>query len=451
MMDNTAFRVTRPSRRLRLDTLVRLRWLAVAGQTAALLIVHIGLDYPLPVGLAFSLVALSAWINVFLKIRSPAAVRVSEKAAALQLAYDILQLSGLLYLTGGLGNPFAFLLLAPVMVSATALSAWYTLALGALATFAASFLTVSHFPLPWPGEVGFSQPPVYVIGVWLALVLTLGFMSTYAFKVADEGRKLADALAATELVLQNEQHLNALDGLATAAAHELGTPLATILLAAKEMTDEFEDGDHRKDDILLIRQQAERCKAILRRLTSLSSDEDSTYQRMSVSQLMEEVADPHRGFGVEIVVEGAGDGPEPVGTRNAAIRYGLGNLLENAVDFANDKAEILAQWDARTLTITIRDDGPGFTPDLLARIGDPYVTRRGRNRETGGGLGLGFFIAKTLLERTGAKLFIENRSPPATGASIRVTWPRATIEAKEQVDAYGFSGHKQPQDLDNPT
>ncbi|WP_417692315.1 ActS/PrrB/RegB family redox-sensitive histidine kinase [Roseibium sp.] len=444
MLENTAFRVAGPSQRLRLDTLVRLRWLAVAGQTAALLVVSIGLGYPTPVGLAFSLVALSAWLNVFLKIRSPAAVRISERSAALQLGYDIAQMSGLLFLTGGLGNPFAFLLMAPVMVSATALSARYTIVLGTLATVAASLLAVLHMPLPWPGDTAFARPPVYSVGVWVALVLTLGFMATYAFKVANEARNLADALAATELVLQKEQHLSALDGLATAAAHELGTPLATILLAAKELSDEFEDDDPRKEDILLIRQQSERCREILRRLNSLSSDEDTTFQRMSMSQLLEEVIDPHRGFGVALETSLSGEGPEPVGSRNAAIRYGLGNLVENAVDFADSKAEVGALWDNKSVTVTIRDDGPGFSQDLLTKIGDPYVTARGRTgrSETGGGLGLGFFIAKTLLERTGAKIAIENRPPPETGASIRVTWSRATIETKERVDASWISGHK---------
>lgn len=193
-----------PHRRLKLDTLVRLRWLAVAGQTATLLFVHIGLGYPLPIGFAFSLVALSAWLNVFLKVQTSWPLRVSETAATIQLAYDILQLSGLLYLTGGLGNPFAFLLLAPVMVSATALSAFNTFQLGVLATLSASLLAAFHMPLPWPGPEEFHLPVLYSIGIWVALVSSLGFMGIYAFRVAEEARLLADALSATELVLARE-------------------------------------------------------------------------------------------------------------------------------------------------------------------------------------------------------------------------------------------------------
>lgn len=436
---------TLPRRSLKLDTLVRLRWLAVCGQTAALLVVHVGLGYPLPIGIAFSLVAFSAWLNVFLKIHSPSSLRVSEATATLQLAYDILQMSGLLFLTGGLGNPFAFLLLAPVMVSATALSARNTVMLGILATMCASLLAVFHFPLPWPVAAEFTFPPVYSVGVWIALVLSLGFMAVYAFRVAEEARQLAGALAATELVLAREQHLNALDGLATAAAHELGTPLATIYLVAKELSNEIEAGDPRREDIDLIRSQSERCRDILLKLTSLSSDQDQTFQRMPVAQLLEDVVDPHRGMGVKIRVTVKGDGSEPVGSRNAAISYGLGNLLENAVDFAETRVDVTAGWDKQMLSISIRDDGPGFAPDVLARIGDPYVSARSgksARKETGGGLGLGFFIAKTLLERTGARLFVENQARPTHGAYIRITWPRASIESPDRMDEPGFSLHK---------
>ncbi len=444
MPDQPTSNITLPHRRLKLDTLVRLRWLAVGGQSAALLVVYVGLGYPLPAWPAFAMVAFSAWLNIYLKIRSPSAMRLSERAATMQLAYDILQMSGLLFLTGGLGNPFAFLLMAPVMVSATGLSARYTVLLGILATACATSVAIYHLPLPWSVGDDFNLPIVYSVGIWIALVSTLGFMAIYAFRVAEEARQLADALAATELVLAREQHLNALDGLATAAAHELGTPLATIYLAAKELTDEFEADDTRGDDVALIRSQAERCRGILQQLTNLSSEEDQTYQRMPVSQLVEDVIDPHRGTGVAIHSSQKGVGAEPVGTRNAAIRYGLGNLLENAVDFARSRVDVSANWDETTLSISIKDDGPGFSVDILGRIGDPYVSVRGGKspqRGTGGGLGLGIFIAKTLLERTGAKLNLENLPPPEKGAHVRVSWPRALFESEDRVDETSFSSH----------
>ena len=424
-------------RRLKLDTLVRLRWLAVGGQTIALLLVYAGLGYPVPIFAGFALVALSACLNLVLKLRSPNTKRLSEQAAALQLAYDILQMSGLLFLTGGLGNPFAFLLMAPVMVSATGLSASKTILLGILATISASLLAVFHLPLPWPETAEFELPPVYSAGLWIALVLTLGFMAVYAFRVAEEARQLAGALAATELALARQQHLTALDGLATAAAHELGTPLATIYLAAKELADEIEAEDPKNEDILLIREQAERCRGILRQLTSLSSNDDRTYQRMPVSLLIEEVIEPHRGGDIEIVTSLDGTGPEPVGTRNAAIRYGLTNLIENAVDFAANEVLILATWDSTSLSISIQDDGPGFSVDVLSKIGDPYVSVRkkrfGKNLGSGG-LGLGVFISKTLLERSGARMSLDNRPLPDHGAVIRITWQRDAFEAADTVD-----------------
>lgn len=444
MADQIASNLLVPHRRLKLDTLVRLRWLAVAGQSAALLIVHVGLGYPLPVGPAFILVASSAWLNVYLKIRTPTATRLPERAAVWQLGFDILQMSGLLFLTGGLGNPFAFLLMAPVMVSATGLSARLTFYLGALAIVCASVIAVYHYPLPWPEAERFALPLIYSVGIWVALVLTLAFMAIYAFRVAEEARQMADALAATELVLAREQHLNALDGLATAAAHELGTPLATIYLAAKELTDEFEDGDIRGEDVALIRSQAERCRTILRQLTSLSSEGDETYQRMPVSQLIEEVIDPHRGAGVPIHTDLQPDSPEPVGTRNAAIRYGLGNLLENAIDFAESNVAVSASWDDNVVSISITDDGPGFSQEILSRIGDPYVSMRGSRSSAkpgGGGLGLGIFIAKTLLERTGAKVQLENRPPGQNGAHIRITWQREAYEKVPGVDEPPNSSH----------
>ncbi|GGF02769.1 ActS/PrrB/RegB family redox-sensitive histidine kinase [Stappia taiwanensis] len=431
-------------RRLKLDTLVRLRWLAIAGQTSALLVVHFILEYPLQLSFCFALVAASAWINIFLKIRQPQLHRLSERSATLQLAYDLSQLGGLLALTGGLGNPFAFLLLAPVMVSAAGLSAHKTVLLGILATAIATFLAWVHLPLPWPGAENFTLPPLYLTGVWVALVLSLCFMGAYAFRVAEEARQLSDALTASELVLAREHHLHALDGLAAAAAHELGTPLATIYLTAKELSGDLQGAEDQpvtaghREDIALILSQAERCREILSKLSSLSDDRDQNFQGLPLSHLIEEVVEPCRAFGVAIDIDIRGEGPEPIGLRNPAIPYGLGNLLENAIDFADSTVKITARWDAQEVRIEIADDGTGFAPDVITRLGEPYVTARGGGRDarpgqgkSGGGLGLGFFIAKTLLERTGADLRLRNRPPPAKGAVVRISWPRLAMDGRQ--------------------
>ncbi len=424
------------ARRIKLDTLIKLRWLAIAGQTGAILFVGIALGYPFPIGWCFALVALSAWLNLFLKLRFPASLRLGNAAAALLLGYDIVQLSVLLFLTGGLENPFSILLLVPVMVSATTLSPRYTVTLGAVVLAISSLLTLQHFPLPWPVDTRLDYPLPYLAGVWVALLCALVFMGIYTFRVAEEGRLLSDALTATELVLAREQHLSALDGLAAAAAHELGTPLATIAVVAKELEREMPPGSAAAEDIALLRSQVTRCREILGRLTSLSSTTDWRLARQPVPVLLAELTEPYRGGGVtiEVTVE-RGDGPEPIGQRNPAILYGLGNLIENAVDFARSKVEITANWTRTAVIIVVGDDGPGFAPEIIRHIGEPYVTTRATpGSETkpdheAGGLGLGFFIAKTLLERTGARLELTNRSPPRQGALVRIRWPRAAYEA----------------------
>jgi two-component system sensor histidine kinase RegB len=425
------------SRSLRLETLVRLRWLAVAGQTVAVLFVEFGLGFPLPIGLCFAWIAVSALLNLVLRLRYPASLRLGTWPAFVLLAYDVVQLAGLLYLTGGLENPFAFLLLVPVIVSATALAPRPTIFLSLLVIGLASLLALAHRPLPWYPDQSLPLPLVYVAGVWVALVSACVFTGVYTYRVAKEARRLATALNATELVLAREQHLSAVDGLAAAAAHELGTPLATIALVAKELEREFPAGSLHADDIALLKSQSQRCRDILAKLTSLSGQADQHLARLPLSHLIDEVVEPYRTFGVEIAIApGKGGGVEPVGRRNPAIVYGLANLVENAVDFALSRVDVASEWTDKEVAVTIKDDGPGFAPGIIDRIGEPYVTTRGPSDggsagdhdHEAGGLGLGFFIAKTLLERTGARLKFANRDSPESGAVVRVVWPRAVMD-----------------------
>jgi two-component system sensor histidine kinase RegB len=281
-------------------------------------------------------------------------------------------------------------------------------------------------PLPLP----------YVGGVWVALVSACVFTGVYAFRVAEEARQLAKALNATEMVLAREQHLYALDGLAAAAAHELGTPLATIALVAKELEREIPPGSPYAEDVALLRSQSQRCREILSRLTSMSGQVDLHLARLPLSHLVEEVVEAYRAFAAKIVVTPPkGRGPEPVGRRNPAIVQGLVNFVENAVDFASEHVTVGTEWTDDIVAITIADDGPGFSAAIIDRIGEPYVTTR-RDRPAGegapdheaGGLGLGLFIAKTLLERSGAAIDLANRPAPEQGAVIRVAWPRALMD-----------------------
>ncbi|RCS25213.1 sensor histidine kinase [Phyllobacterium salinisoli] len=416
------------SRRLRLTTLVRLRWLAIAGQTAAILFVMLYLQFPFPVSVCFVLIAASAWLNLFLSFRYPVNHRLEPGAAITVLAFDLFQLAGLLYLTGGLQNPFAVLMIVPVIISATSLPGRSTMALGVFVIVCTTLLAIEHRPLPWYPGVEMTLPFLLVAGVWCAIVSALVFTGVHVYRVAEEARLLADALTATELILQREQHLSALDGLAAAAAHELGTPLATIALVVKEMQRALPKDDRMADDVELLRSQAQRCREILQRLTSLSSEGEEHMSRLPLSSLIEEVIAPHRNFGIVIDVrKTGGEGPEPVARRNPGVIYGLGNLIENAVDFARVRASVAWGWTDSTVEIIILDDGKGFTPDILDRIGEPYTTSREAS-QNGGGLGLGLFIAKTLLERSGAQISFHNRSDPGQGAEIRVIWPRAALE-----------------------
>ena len=421
-----------PRRNVRLDTLVRLRWLAIIGQTTAVLGVYYGLDFELPIYACLAVIALAAWLNVALRLRFQITQRLDPDRAAWLLAFDIGELAVLLFLTGGLQNPFAFLFLGPVLLSATALPPRFTLMLGGFAVACATILVFVHYPLPWDSEDPLKLPPIYMMGVWLSILLAIGFIGVYAWQITEESRQLADALAATELVLAREQHLSQLDGLAAAAAHELGTPLSTISVIAKELENAIAQNAPHGEDVRLLREQAKRCRDILAKLTELSAGGEP-FDRMSLSALIEEVVAPHRNFGVVIDVEMPSERPsEPVGARNPAIVYGLGNLLENAVDFARERVVVNAHWNEDAVEVVISDDGPGFAPEIMARIGEPYVTSRNRDitrmDEEPTGLGLGFFIAKTLLERSGAVLTFENRAFPARGAVVRIHWRREEFE-----------------------
>jgi two-component system sensor histidine kinase RegB len=425
---------SRRPRNVRLDTLVRLRWLAVFGQVAAVLIVHFGLEFDVPVWPCLAVIALAALLNIALRVGFPKMQWLEPDRAAYLLGFDIAELAALLYLTGGLENPFSFLLLGPVLISATALPRRMTLLLGGFAMLCATVLIFFHFQLPWESEEAVQLPETYVVGVWLSILLAIGYIGVYTWQVAEEARQLSRALAATELVLAREQHLSQLDGLAAAAAHELGTPLATITVVVREIERALDPNSPHADDVKLLREQARRCREILAKITELPTAEP--FDRTPLSAIIEEAVAPHRQFGVALDVLLPEDrATEPSGARNPAVRYGLGNLIENAVDFANKRVEILVQWTADDVSITISDDGPGFAPEIVDRIGAPYVTHRrpgprgpANDEDEDFGLGLGLFIAKTLLERSGAKLLLKNQVPPLHGATVTVTWNRADFE-----------------------
>jgi two-component system sensor histidine kinase RegB len=295
-----------------------------------------------------------------------------------------------------------------------------------LALACISVLSGFHMPLPWRGAAP-HLPELYVAGIWAALVLGMVFISVYAWRLAEEARRMADALAETQIVLSREQKMSALGGLAAAAAHELGTPLGTIALVAKEVKNQLPEGSKMAEDMAPIAEQTARCRDILGQLSRSPEAEGlgEQFSHVTLTALVQEAVEPHCGGGVVIDIETLGDGAPPMVQRHPEILHGLGNFIENAVDFAAARVVVRADWRNAGLGVEIIDDGPGFASDILGRLGEPYITSRKLSDDGGGGLGLGVFIAKTLLERTGAE--IEFRNQLGGGAKVGISWPRAEI------------------------
>lgn len=435
---------------LRLVTTVRLRWAAVLGQLAAVGITVLYFGFTLDVSSCLILIAMSAWLNVFLSIRYPARHRLSTTFAMGLLLFDVFQLCALLYLTGGIENPFVLLLVAPVTVASAALPPRYAVVMGLIVMASAVFLITNHEPLPWYPNIGLTLPRDYKVGILAALAATMSFAAFYTWRLNKESRQMSAALAATDMVLASEQRLHALDGLAAAAAHELGTPLSTIVLVAKELEHELGKDSRYIEDLQLLHSQARRCRDILQKLTRKPDEQDPMHASVTVREVIEEAALPHRNSGKRIVVSGtalpgtaAEAAEEPVSQRQPGIIYGLGNLIENAVSYAAREVHADARWNEANIILTITDDGPGFKPELMDSIGEPYITSRrleDRGDKGHSGLGLGFFIAKTLLERSGATVNFSNRAAPQTGAIVQVSWARQALELRS--DAFDWQGRR---------
>lgn len=435
-----------PSDWLRLQTLVLLRWMAIGGQLVAIAVATRGLDIRLPLGLCFVAVGAAVIANLVLISVYPPNKRLNETESLVALMFDLCQLAFLLFLTGGLSNPFALLILAPVTVSASTLPMKSTLFLGALAVIFVSGLTVVNVPMQI-GDRLIEMPPLIGFGFWLSLVIGIVFLGIYSHRVAGEKRAMSDALLATQMALAREQKLTDLGGVVAAAAHELGTPLATIKLVSAELMDELSEFPELAEDARLIREQADRCRDILRSMGKAGRS-DLHMRQAPLSAVLREAAEPHleRGkrvqFNLMPLAGGARDEPEIL--RRPELIHGLRNLVQNAVDFARAQVWVDAAWTGTHLTLRIIDDGDGFAPQVLGRIGDPFL--RSRRDEAAGqrpgyeGMGLGLFIAKTLLERTGAEMSFANAADPfltteerpeRSGAIIEAVWPLERVMAEK--------------------
>jgi len=409
--------------RVSLRTLIWIRWIAVAGQAVTLLIVHLALGFTLPLEIALGVVATSALINLANQMQRTGSLRLDDRDAMMYLAYDVVQLGALLYLTGGLQNPFALLVLAPVTVGATILSRHSTITLSGLTVGVVTILALWHLPLPWD-EDQLEFPPLFVLAVWLALTLSTMFIAAYTWSVTEEGRRISDAYAATQLALAREQRISAVGALAAAAAHELGSPLGTIAVIAKELARDLPPDGPLAEDAQLLLSETARCRTILQELAQKrEADGGTPYDRLPLSALVEAAGDPHRIPHIALTQKVEGNpGDQPLVARSPEIMHGLGNLVQNALQFAIAEVVVRTRWDPYWVTVTVADDGPGFAPQVLSRLGEPYLSGRDEDAEH---MGLGIFIAETLLRRTGATLHFTNGAEG--GAIVRVRWPRRAL------------------------
>jgi two-component system sensor histidine kinase RegB len=420
--------------RVRLRTLIIIRWVAITGQLTALLVVQFGFGYPVPLPAALAAVTVSVVVNVWATIGRRSPERLGDRAAVFYLGYDLLQLGVLLYLTGGLHNPFAVLILAPVIVSATVLSRFSTIALTALALAVVAVLSLHHLPLPWPGRA-FALSPLFVFGLAAALGLSVVFIAAYVFSVAEEARRMSGALAASYMALDREQRVSALGALAAAAAHRLGSPLGTIAVVAKELARELPAESPHRADVELLLSESERCRTILTELAT-RPEAGEPPQRMPLPALIEMAAAPYRSRRIRLTIDAAPElgadaahQGDPQAPHSPELLHGLGNLLQNAIEFARAEVRATARWSDRHVSLVIHDDGPGFPPGVLDHLGEPYLSGGTQGRAgRGEPMGLGVFIAQTLLGRTGARLSFANGQDG--GAEVTIAWDRTILEAE---------------------
>lgn len=438
---------------VRMRTLVLLRWVAILGQTTAVFFAIYVFNVQIAAGPVAIVIGAAVLGNLFSTFLFPENRRLSEREATLTMVFDLAQLGILLFLTGGLNNPFALLILAPVTIAATVLPVRSTVVLGLLAIGIVTLVRTWHFDLRTDDGVLLHLPDLFTFGFWVSLVIGIAFLAAYARQVTQETLSMGEALVATQMALAREQKLTDLGGVVAAAAHELGTPLATIKLVSSELMDELSDNPELRDDAVLIRDQADRCRDILHSM-GRAGKEDLHLQRAPLETVVREAAEPHldRGKAVKFIVQ-PDAAAQPTIYRRPEIIHGLRNLIQNAVDFAETTVQVDIGWSEDAISLRIMDDGAGFPASVIGRIGDPFVRHRRGSEERGTrpgyeGMGLGLFIAKTLLERSGARLSFHNGgarsiSGESGGAIVTADWPRGVIEASPG-ERHGALGENRP-------
>ena len=407
-------------------TLVILRWIAIVGQLIAINLVYNYLDLQFPIIESHIIIFLGLLTNLFLQFKV-SSNQLKDTYSSLFLIYDLIQLSLLLYLTGGISNPFSLLLIFPTIVSSTFLSMGTTIILGIITTGSLFTLTKFYMPLPGISEFSFDFPSYYLIGTLISMIIGLVFLSYFGIRFTGETKKRSEALNKLQQVIAKEYELESLGGQAAAAAHSLGTPLATITVVAKELRKEIgEDSKHSKDLDLLI-SQTKRCGEILKKISQKQIIEDKFISAIKLEDLLVEIL---RSFmetsEKKIELKSDNDKNKVNITRSPEIIYGLRNFIGNAVKFSDKKVEIELKSDVKNIIIIINDDGPGFPEDIIKVLGEPYIRSKSKEINNKSGLGLGTFLGKTLLERQGAKLNFFNTAEKK-GASVEISWKISSL------------------------
>ena len=402
-------------------TLVNLRWIAIVGQLITINFVYYYFKLELPLLAAHIVVLVGLITNIILqfKVREN---QLNDLYSAFFLIYDLMQLTFLLYLTGGISNPFSFLMIIPTIVSSTFLSMGTTIILGTLTIFSLFCLTNYHKILPGLDVYNFSFPEYYLEGILTSIIIGLIFLSYFGIRFSGETKKRTEALDKLQQVMAKEYQLESLGGLAAAAAHSLGTPLATISVVAKELKKEIGNNSKHYKDLELLVSQAKRCSDILRKISRKEIKDDQFINIVNVEDLLEEIIISFKETSVVRINLVSDEDKNKINIKRAPeLVYGLRNFIGNAVKFSKSRVEIILISDEKKIEIEINDDGPGIPEDIIKKIGEPYIKSKSKELSSNSGLGLGTFLGKTLLERNNAKLQFRSNGELG-GAMVLISW-----------------------------
>ena len=402
-------------------TLIILRWIALLGQLIAINLVYFFLKLEFPILIAHAIILLGVSTNFVLQFRIKS-IQLKDFYASSFLTFDLIQLSLLLYLTGGISNPFSILMIIPTIVSSTFLSMGSTIVLGVLTVCFLFLLTIFHYPLPVIHDGSVTFPKLYLIGYFIAIVIGLIFLSYFGIRFSGESKRRSDAVNKLQQAIAKEYELESLGGQAAAAAHSLGTPLATISVVATELKKELGNNKEFSKDIDLLVSQTKRCGEILKKISKKQIKEDEFFSKTNLEDLLDEILISFRETSSKEIVLVSKDNKNSFNLqRTPELIYGLRNFIGNAVKFSKSRVEIILISDEQTIQIKINDDGPGFPEDIIEMIGEPYIQSKSNQVSSNSGTGLGTFLGKTLLERQSANLNF-TKDTKLKGASVIVEW-----------------------------